>query len=285
MHIDVNGTRLWFDVDGPALVPDGPTMRQRPTIILVHGGPGGYDHSYFKPWFTPLADVAQLVYLDLREHGRSGRHDPDAWTFQLCADDIAGFCEALGIERPIVLGHSMGGFIALEYGIRHAARAGGLILVSTMARFDLERLVEGVRRVAGDDVAELARRDYSGDEITDAEWARVYAAFGPHVLSDDESTRRVRNPAVNAPGMARMRALDLTGDLARITAPTLVVVGELDAVTPVAAGQEIVDGLAPGIGRLEVIDGAGHFIWLDEPDRLWRVLTSFVTAAASARSR
>jgi hypothetical protein len=48
MQTDVNGTRLWFDVDGPALVPDGGEMRQRPTVVLVHGGPGVYDHSYLK---------------------------------------------------------------------------------------------------------------------------------------------------------------------------------------------------------------------------------------------
>jgi hypothetical protein len=52
MRIDVNGTRLWFDVDGPALVPEGTEMRLRPTVVLVHGGPGVYDHSYFKPDFT-----------------------------------------------------------------------------------------------------------------------------------------------------------------------------------------------------------------------------------------
>ena len=47
MHAQVNGTRLWFDVDGPALVPEGVRMRQRPTVVLVHGGPASYDHSYF----------------------------------------------------------------------------------------------------------------------------------------------------------------------------------------------------------------------------------------------
>jgi hypothetical protein len=46
MHIEVNGTRLWFDVDRPSLVPDDPRMRQRPAVVLVHGGPGSYDHSY-----------------------------------------------------------------------------------------------------------------------------------------------------------------------------------------------------------------------------------------------
>jgi proline iminopeptidase len=44
MHVDVNGVRLWFDVEGLALVPDG-EMRQRPTMVLVHGGPGSWDHS------------------------------------------------------------------------------------------------------------------------------------------------------------------------------------------------------------------------------------------------
>jgi hypothetical protein len=61
MDIDVNGTRLWFDVDGPALVPDGSEMLPRPTLVLVHGVPGVYDHSYFKPDFGALADHAQVV--------------------------------------------------------------------------------------------------------------------------------------------------------------------------------------------------------------------------------
>jgi pimeloyl-ACP methyl ester carboxylesterase len=72
MHIDVNGTRLWFDADGPALAPEGDDMRLRPTVVLVHGGPGVYDHSYFKPDFTRLAEQAQVVYVDLRGHGRTG---------------------------------------------------------------------------------------------------------------------------------------------------------------------------------------------------------------------
>ena len=48
MQVEVKGLRLWFDVDGPPLVPDGAEMRERPTVVLLHGGPGGYDHSYFK---------------------------------------------------------------------------------------------------------------------------------------------------------------------------------------------------------------------------------------------
>ena len=162
MHVVANGTRLWFDVDGPLVVPDGDRMRERPTIVLVHGGPGSYDHSYFKPYFARLGEHAQVVYLDLRGHGRSEWGSAEGWSFELCADDIRAFCDALEIERPVVYGHSMGGWIVLLYGARHPGHAAGLILQSTMARFDLERLVEGFRQAGGDDVAELARRSYGG---------------------------------------------------------------------------------------------------------------------------
>jgi proline iminopeptidase len=276
MQVKVNGTRLWFDVDGPALVPDGARLRERPTLVLVHGGPGGYDHSYFKPHFGRLTDLAQVVYLDLRDHGRSARHDPACWTFEVCADDLHAFCSELEIVRPIVFGHSMGGFIALLYGARYPAHAGALILQSTLARFDRQRLVEGFRSVAGDEVAELARRDYGGDPITDAEWARVFAAFGPQVPSADELARRTGNPDLGAPGLERMRQLDVVDQLPRINCPTLVCVGGLDPITPVSASREIVDALPKEIGQLEVIDGAGHFPWLDHPDRYWSVITRFV---------
>lgn len=63
MHTAVNATELYFDVEGTGLIPDGPTMRERPVALLLHGGPG-FDHAYFKPALSILADTAQLVYLD-----------------------------------------------------------------------------------------------------------------------------------------------------------------------------------------------------------------------------
>src|SRR5262245_58298866 len=153
MRIEVNGARLWYDVEGASVVPDGSRMRDRPTVVLVHGGPGSYDHSYFKPHFGRLAELAQLVYLDLRDHGRSSRHDPAEWSFELCADDLRLFCDSVGIERPVVFGHSMGGFVAMAYAARHPAHPAGVIVQSTMARFDLDRLVERFRAAAGAEVA------------------------------------------------------------------------------------------------------------------------------------
>jgi proline iminopeptidase len=281
--VAANGTRLWFAVEGDSLVPVGPTMQQRPTVIFVHGGPGSYDHSYLRPHFAALARDAQLVYLDLRDHGRSARHDPDDWTFELAADDLRAFCDALGIERPFVVGHSMGGFVALQYGARHVGHAAGLVIIGSGARLDVRRLVEGVRSVAGDEVAELARRSYSGEEVSEQEWARVFAAFGPHVPSSDELARRVRNDAIVARGVPLLRGFDIRGELASIASPTLVMVGEVDPVTPVAASKELMDGLPRGIGRMEIVGAAGHFPWLDAQERVVDLIAAFMGAHAAAR--
>jgi pimeloyl-ACP methyl ester carboxylesterase len=276
VDIDVNGTRLWFDVDGPALVPDGSEMRERPTVVLVHGGPGVWDHSYFKPDFAPLVEHAQVVYLDLRGHGRSDWGDAAAWSFEACADDIRGFCDTLGIRRPIVFGHSMGGPIVLLYGARHPGHAGGLIVQSGFARFDIPRLVGAFRRVAGDDVAEIAGRSFRGEEVPDEEWPRVAAAFGPRIPDEDQGTRPSKNLELNAPGMDVVRRTDIVDQLGTITSPTLVAVGELDPVTPVGAAEEIVAALPENVAQLEVISGAGHWAWKDAPERFWPLVVEFI---------
>ena len=280
MHVDVNGTRLWFDVEGAAVVPEGAEMRERPTVVLVHGGPGSYDHSYFKPHFGRLAEHAQVVYLDLRGHGRSDWGDPDAWSFEQCADDIAAFCVTLGIKRPLVLGHSMGGAIALLYGVRHPTHAAGLVIVGGLARFELSRLVAGFRRVAGDEVAALAERAYRGEDVTEEEWARVFAAFGPRVPDEDELARRTPNLALNAPGMQLMRHLDIVDRLGSLDVPTLVCVGELDPVTPVEVAAEIAEAIPRGLVTLEILPDAGHFPWLDDPRRCWATIAGFIASIA-----
>jgi pimeloyl-ACP methyl ester carboxylesterase len=284
MNIDVNGTRLWFDVDGSALVPAGSELRRRPTVVLVHGGPGGFDHTYFKPDFDLLTRYAQVVYLDLRGHGRSAWGDAATWSLEACADDVRALCDILGIARPIVFGHSMGGPIVLLYGARHPGRAAGLIVQSGFARWDASRLVEGFRRVAGDEVAEIAGRSYAGDEVTDEEWARVYAAFGRHVPHEGRQAHTPENLELNTYGMDILRRLDIRDQLGLIDSPTLVSVGELDPVTPVAAAEEIVGALPDRLGRFEVVPEAGHFTWLDAPDHFWPVITGFLDITAERES-
>src|SRR5213594_1469826 len=107
MRVLVNGVRLFFDVEGASLVPEGPTMREKPILLLLHGGPS-FDHSIYKPAFSALADVAQVVFLDHRGNGRSDPGPQEAWTLAQWGDDVRAFCELLGIAHPIVLGASFG---------------------------------------------------------------------------------------------------------------------------------------------------------------------------------
>ena len=118
MRVKIGDVRLFFDVEGAKLRPDGAKMREVPTVVLLHGGPG-FDHSNFKPDFSRLTEIAQVVYLDHRGNGRSDRGDRSKWNLPQWGDDVRSFCEALEIERPIVMGVSFGGMVAMSYATRH----------------------------------------------------------------------------------------------------------------------------------------------------------------------
>src|SRR2546426_9938109 len=90
MWARVNGVRLFFDVEGASLVPDGPSMREKPTVVLLHGGPG-LDHSIYKPSFSSLADIAQVIFLDHRGNGRSEPGPQETWTLAQWGDGVRAF--------------------------------------------------------------------------------------------------------------------------------------------------------------------------------------------------
>jgi len=121
MRVTVNGARLFFDVEGLRLVPDGPVMKERPTVVLLHGGPGT-DHTIYIPDMSTLADRAQLIYFDLRGNGRSDPADPQHWTVSQWADDVAGLLDVLEIEQPYILGASVGGFVAQTFAVTYPTR-------------------------------------------------------------------------------------------------------------------------------------------------------------------
>src|SRR5208337_3539769 len=79
MRIDIGDLRMFFDVEGAKLRPDGPQMREVPTVVLLHGGPGG-DHSGFKPHYGRLADIAQVVYIDHRGQAAATAARPNSGT-------------------------------------------------------------------------------------------------------------------------------------------------------------------------------------------------------------
>src|SRR5436309_2231326 len=174
MHVLVNGLRLFFDVEGAKLVPHGPVMREKPTLLLLHGGPG-FDHSIYKPAYSALAESAQIIYLDHRGNGRSEDGPQERWNLSQWGDDVRAFCEVLGILKPIVLGASFGGMVALAYATRHPAHPSKLVLISTEAAGDtyLDRRVALFERFGGPEVGELARRRF-----LDVDSPRDQAAVG-----------------------------------------------------------------------------------------------------------
>src|SRR4051794_25248320 len=118
MHVNVGGERLFVEVEGPKYEIDGNALAERPTLVLLHGGPG-MDSSGLRETAREMAAYAQVVYYDHRGNGRSSGDDPEEWRLDRWADDVHDLCEVLGISRPIVIGGSFGGMVAMRYAGRH----------------------------------------------------------------------------------------------------------------------------------------------------------------------
>ena len=282
MDARVNGVRLFFDVDGARLVPDGPAMREKPTLLLLHGGPG-MDHSLFKPFFSQLSDVAQVVFLDHRGNGRSESGPPERWTLSQWADDVHAFCETVGIERPVVLGTSFGGTVAMAYATRHPEHPAKLILISTEAvgGSHPERKAALFERLGGPEVGALARRRFiegHTDEATLEQWVRLafplYTRTPRHPDTASRAIRRLEVTRWFANGEGR--TFDLLKDLGNVRCPTLVLGGEDDPMTPIECQQEIAAAIPAPLVRFERIAACGHGVAADAPDRTLAALRAFI---------
>jgi proline iminopeptidase len=275
------GVRLFVDIEGAGLVPDGATMREKPTVVLLHGGPG-YDHSGFKPAFSRLADVAQIVYYDHRGHGRSDRRPATEWTLDTFADDVVRLCDALGVVKPIVLGQSFGGFVAQRYIARHPAHARKVVLSSTSPHLGLDRKLAVFERLGGAEAREVARRFWTAPSA--ATWAPYNVVCKPHYntvppINDDASQRIVFNEDILfASAGGEQQTMNLLPGLAHAQCPVLVMAGALDPVCPLADSQDIAAALPVSLVQLAVFDRSGHGAWRDEPDAAFARLREFITA-------
>ena len=261
-------------------MPDGPAMRERPTLLLLHGGPG-FDHSLFKPAYGQLADVAQVIYLDHRGNGRSEWDDPANWSLDVWADDVRAFCDALDIEHPIVLGWSFGGMVAMAYAARHPDHPAKLILQSTAAQMNVDRIAEGFRRVGGDEAAAVARAFWEGGGDLDAMMAYATTClplYSPTPVDPDAQTRVQMNMDLLMDPGRYMRDMNLLPGLASVRCPTLVIAGEDDPICPIEGMQDIVDALPAEHVRFERIPKAGHFANDDDPERFFGLVREFVVS-------
>lgn len=286
MFVQLDDVRLFFDVEGAKLAPDGGSMREKPTLLLLHGGPS-LDHATFRPAFSGLSDLAQVIYLDQRGHGRSDRSEPKHWSLRQWADDVYAFCQALGIERPIVLGTSFGGYVAMVYAIRYPEHPAKLILVSTSARGTAiaarqVNMRAGFERVAGQAAVQAAQKAF--DERTPEayeEYSRVCGPFyNPTPPHPDAVKRTVRNPDVllyfeRAEGEGAI--FDLTSDLRLIRCPVLVISGDEDPITPVEEQQVIVNSIQPRLATHVRFPKCGHGVLRDNAAGLIAAVGDFIS--------
>lgn len=288
MFVDVGGQRLFFDTVGSKLSPDPDRMREKPTFIVLHGGPG-FDHAGLRPDFDGFADIAQVVYLDHRGNGRSVPSDPSTWTLAQWGDDIVAFCAALGISRPIVLGQSFGGMVAQAYATRHPDHAAGIILSSTAARMDFDYSLAWFRRKGGADAHAIASRFWNiGDDAAFAEYIKVcMPLYNTKQPADGQGSRSrsIMRPEVfrhfSLPG-CEIRRMDFRPDLGRIRCPVLVIAGESDPITPPHLSEEIRLALSPGQGQLVCFNGCGHGAFRDDPHSVFREIRRFIACLPEA---
>jgi pimeloyl-ACP methyl ester carboxylesterase len=280
MFIQVNGVKLYFDVEGSGLAADGPALREKPTLLLLHGGPG-FDHALFKPAFSAFADIAQVVYYDHRGNGRSGGNDPADWNLNQWSDDVRALCDALGITRPIVFGHSFGGYVAQAYATRHPDHPAKLILANTTAKVEFEAVFAAFERRGGVEAGQIAR-DYwtAPDPERRAKFLEVcfpLYRFRPEI--NPSVNRSILKGALtlhfNGPHNEQGR-LDFRADLAKVRCPTLVIGGEHDPVMPIACAETIAASLPPHLVRFERFADCGHLPWLDQQERAFAILRQFI---------
>lgn len=260
MSIQVGGTEIAFDDRGQGL-----------PVVLLHAFP--LDSTMWQPQCGALVPQCRCITPDLRGFGRSGRRGP--YSMDQYADDVAAILDALRLDRAVIGGLSLGGYVAFAMLRRHRRRIRGLILADTRAEGDDEAARQ--RRA---DLATLAR-----DKGIGAVAARQLPALvgkttregnpalydGIHAIMMSASIEGV--VGASAAMAARPDSTDL---LAGIDVPTLVVCGDEDAVTP-AKGMRAMAAQIPG-ATFEVLAGAGHLSNMERPAAFNHVISEFLAS-------
>jgi proline iminopeptidase len=245
----------------------------------LHGGPG-FDHSSYKPVMAPLADTAQLVYLDHRGNGRSDRGTRAQWNLAQWGDDVRAFCDALSIEKPVVFGNSFGGMVAMAYATRHPDHPDKLVLSSTTAKSRFDRIFAAFERLGGPAARDAARRYWEnpGADTLEDYTKLCFPLYSRTPRDPDANARTVWNVEVMYDfGAGEDQTFDLLPDLPRIQCPTLVLGGEDDPVCPIEDQADIANALPRHLVRFERFAKCGHGVYRDDPDRAFEIVREFLS--------
>jgi 3-oxoadipate enol-lactonase len=259
MRFNVAGADLAYDVRGAG-----------PAVLLIHAFPLGL--TMWEPQAAWLADAHQVVRFDARGFGGSPPGD-GLLTMERFADDAVAILDHVGLPSATVCGLSMGGYAAFALVRRHPERLRALVLADTRSGADSPEAK--ATRVAQ---SERVRRDGAAS-IADAVLPKLLGATShrdrPELVARVRQAIEANPPQGIADALAGLAArADSTPTLREIRVPTLVMVGEEDAITPRAEAEALHRGIAGS--RLAVVPQAGHLSNMENPGEFNRHLRSFL---------
>jgi 3-oxoadipate enol-lactonase len=261
MEALVNSIHLHYDQAGNGI-----------PLLLIHGYP--LDHTLWQPQVDGLADIARVIAPDLRGFGQSDAPEGVS-TMETYADDLRALLDALKVERAVVCGLSMGGYVALAFWRKYADRARRLILVDTRAGADAP-----AARQARLDMVEQVKQHGSAP-AADAMLPRLLAPSTyqsrPDLVESVHAMMLRQSPAgIIGAQLGMAERPDSTATLPTITVPTLVVFGAEDVITPAETeGRSLADAI-PG-AKLVIIPNAGHLSNFEQPEAFNAAVREFLT--------
>ena len=261
----------------PTATANGVSINYRDTggdgtpVVLLHAFP--FNSAMWEPQIEALGDRFRFIAPDLKGFGDSDApEDRSAYSMDGFADEVKALVDELGLDRFVLAGLSMGGYIALAYMRKHADGVAALVLSDTRAEADppegVEKRANQQNQVSSDGTSGLI------DVLTGA------------LLSEDTRTNKsdvvkkvqaaMDNPAAGFIGAleSMKNRIDSTESLAKIGVPTLVIVGENDGVTPPDAARKLHEHI--GGSRLVVIPDAGHISNMESPEAFNGALAEFL---------
>ena len=250
MRISRDGVELGYDDEG----------RGDPPLLLVHGW--GTDRTVMKRLYHDARSAHRVVAVDLRGFGQS--HAPEqAYAIEGYADDLAFLVARVGLVRPVVIGHSMGGIIALDLAARHADRISGAVLLEAMVVAEpllagLRPILEGVRTRTYRDVVARLMTELAGPHLDSADRARLVSL----------ATSCAQHVLVSA--LEGILAFDSTRAAAHAKCPVLYV-GTRATYADVARFRELCPQLVTG-----QLVGCGHYFPLEVPEQLSPMIARFL---------
>lgn len=258
VRLRVNDSELAYQVEGNG-----------PPLVLLHGHP--FNRSMWRPQLQALSNSYRIVTPDLSGHGESDVVDPV--TMDQMAADVVALMDNLQIERAVMGGLSMGGYVALALYKRFPLRVRSLVLANTRASADSDEGRSNRERVAKKALSE-------GMEAVAEEM--IPKLFAPATLkSRPEIVATVREMIINSKPegvVAAQRAMaqrqDHTRFLPEIIPPILIIAGAEDQLIP-AKEAVVLHRESPG-SRLEIIEGAGHLSNIEQAEQFNRILKEFL---------